>query len=132
MMTDDVKRIVDALRTCHSNEDCRDCKYIESDKDEMSCVNMLFVDTADLIESLAAELEQVEQERDGLNILLTQAQSMLETRTRERDVAVEDIPRACGYCKHYEENTDQCTNSLPCACVSGINTRWQWRGVRED
>lgn len=81
---------------------------------------------------LEAELEQVKQERDGLNILLAQAQSMLETRTRERDAAVADIPRACGYCKYYEENTDQCTNSLPCACVSGVNTRWQWRGVKED
>lgn len=48
-----------------------------------------------IIESLAAELEQVKQERDGLNILLGQAQSMLETRTRERDAAVKDVKSLC-------------------------------------
>lgn len=40
---------------------------------------------ADLIESLAAEL--------------VQAQSMLETRTRERDAAVEKLDRFCDTCK---------------------------------
>lgn len=60
-MTDETKRIVDALRTCHSNEDCRDCKYLERDRDEMSCVNVLFVESADMIEDLCAELEQAGQ-----------------------------------------------------------------------
>lgn len=41
-----------------------------------------------LIESLSAQLEQVEKERDGLNIMLAQAQAMLETRTKERDAAL--------------------------------------------
>lgn len=44
-----------------------------------------------LIESLSAQLEQVEMERDGLNILLAQAQAMLETRTKERDAAVNEL-----------------------------------------
>lgn len=56
---------------------------------------------ADMIESISAELDQVKQERDGLNILLGQAQSMLETRTRERDAAVEDLTLwNCFSCKH--------------------------------
>ncbi len=88
-------------------------------------------EAADLICSLATDLERTEAERDGLNIMLEQAQAMLGTRTRERDAAIADIPRACGYCKHYVDSTNQCTNSLPCACVSGVNTRWEWRGVKE-
>lgn len=123
-MTDDAKRLINAIRAvCAEQGDCDNCP--KRDYCYYGGDYALRNNAADLIESLAAELEQVKQERDGLNILLAQAQSMLETRTRERDAAVEDIPRACGYCKHYEEYTNQCTNSLPCACVSGINTRWQ-------
>lgn len=144
-MTDETKRCVEALRTCHSNEDCRDCKFVDSDKDEMSCVNILFVNAADLIESLSAELEQVKQERDGLNILLGQAQSMLDTRTRERDAAVEDLKRAeywtCEHCKFNlipapcgESNMDCDSCKFEnCICRDCIeNSRWQWRGVQEE
>lgn len=74
------------------------------------------------------ELEQVKAERDGLNVLLGQAQSMLETRTRERDAVVKDLEffAACQFCKHYEENT--CTGECT---VPGAKTHWQWRGVQE-
>lgn len=84
-----------------------------------------------VIESLTAELEQVKQELDGLTFMLTAAESAAETYKRERDAAIADIPRACGYCKHHVESTHQYTNSLPCAHVSGVNTRWQWRGTKE-
>ncbi len=134
-MKDDVKRCVEAMRICHSNKDCRDCKFVDSDQDEMSCVNVLFVNAADLIESLAAELEQVKQERDGLNILLAQAQSMLETRTRERDAAVKDVEElckehscnTCHYCEHYDEEyvSNDCMD-----CIDDCN--WLWRGVKEN
>lgn len=59
-MTDKTKRCVEALRICHSNEDCRDCEFVDSDKDEMSCVNVLFVKSADLIESLSDKNKQLE------------------------------------------------------------------------
>lgn len=144
-MTDEAKCTVEALRICHSHKDCRDCKFVESDKDEMSCVNILFVKSADLIESFAAELERVTQERDGLNILLGQAQSMLETRTRERDAAVEELKRAdiwsCEHCKFNrisapcgETNMDCAECKLVnCICKDCIdNSNWQWRGVQEE
>lgn len=83
---------------------------------------------------LMAELEQVKQERDGLSIMLTQAQSMLETRTRERYAAVEDILRECHKCKHFKVMFNGCTPDYDCeysdVCEDG--DRWQWRGVRED
>ena len=67
---------------------------------------------ADLIESLAAELEQV---------------------TQERDAAVEDVAKLkrCEHCIGYEEflkidgNIERCND-----CEERSN--WQWRGVRED
>ena len=96
-----------------------------------------------LIESLSTELEQVKQERDGLNILLAQAQSMLETRTRERDAAVKDIysMKACALCKHYPSGEECETYFLLCVecdkencickeCVNG--EKLEWRGVKED
>lgn len=98
---------------------------------------------ADLIESLSEELEQVKQERDGLNILLGQAQSMLETRTHERDAAVEDIysMKACALCKHYP-NGEQCETYFllccecdmgNCICKECVNgEKMQWRGIQEE
>lgn len=92
------------------------------------------LEAADLIESLAAELEQVKQERDGLSIMLGQAQSMLETRTRERDAAVEDILKECHKCKHFKVMSNGCTPDYDCdysdVCEDG--NHWQWRGVRKD
>lgn len=49
------------------------------------------------IQQLEAELEQVKRERDGLNIMLEQCKSMLETRTRERDAALWDMPPMGGF-----------------------------------
>lgn len=40
------------------------------------------------------------------------------------EAALKDIPRACGYCKHYPDNCD----GLDCKNISGINTAWEWRG----
>lgn len=82
----------------------------------------MFETAADLIESLSAELEHVTQERDGLNILLGQAQSMLETRTRERDAAVQDL-NACCPC-------EVCTRSCTYDKVNAYDecADFQWRG----
>lgn len=55
---------------------------------------------------------------------------------RERDAAVADIPRACGYCKWFEinrgGNMTECHNPNGCRNISGINTGWEWRGVKEE
>lgn len=67
-------------------------------RDESNCNVLDYVDeAADLIESLAAELEQVKQERDGLSIMLTAAQSAAETYKRERDAALWDMPPMGGF-----------------------------------
>ena len=94
----------------------------------MFCGNdeCLFTAAAKLIESLSAELEQVKQERDGLNILLGQAQSMLETRTRERDAAIADINMVC----QCDVCTRMCKYDKPnpyCECAD-----FEWRGIQEE
>ena len=130
-MIDEAKKVVETLRYCEeSGARCGECPSGKNEQGIPNCHSQ--GDIADLIESLSAELEQTKQERDGLNVMLGQAQSMLETRTRERDAAIKDIPRTCGYCKYFRESTYKCTNKFPCACISGVNTRWEWRGVKED
>lgn len=86
-----------------------------------------------LIESLSAQLEQVEKERDGLNIMLAQAQAMLETRTKGRDAAVEDLQKVCrevSVCFCCKSRDAEYVSNDCMDCVNSCN--WQWRGVREE
>ena len=92
---------------------------------------------ADLIVQLATELEQVTQECDGLNIMLTSATSAAETYKRERDAAVEDLKLwNCFSCKNagysHSEICASCVYNrvrLAKGYVSGRN-RYEWRGVK--
>lgn len=127
--------MTDKARKCM--ESCREWyqAFSNSGKGNERSVKELLT-TADLIESLCAELEQVKQERDGLNILLGQAQSMLETRTRERDAAVEDLRKVCQAtevcfcCKSHNTNYTEYVSNDCMDCIRHCN--WQWRGVNED
>lgn len=124
-MTEEVKRVVAGLR--------EDLEWARANEWETPItLGDHLEEAADLIESLFEELEQVKRERDGLNILLMQAQSMLDTRTRERDAAVEDIDRWCGTCAHSylnDKSIDQCKFAGD-KCVK--RSYWQWRGVKEE
>ena len=84
-------------------------------------------------QSVCNELEQVEKERDGLNIMLAQAQSMLETRTKERDAAVEEmkIIRSCRQCKTWQEYFKDNGDVSPCEDCD-MYSNWQWRGVEVE
>ena len=140
-MTKEAERIVAALRVVCDERSCEGCPC--SDWCHMRKVNCLDDAAADLIESLSAQLEQVENERDGLNIMLAQAQAMLETRTKERDAAIADLREAdlidCMHCKAYNTNIIPCQcdcencKIVNCACKTCVrNSNWQWRGVREE
>lgn len=88
-------------------------------RDESNCNVLDYVDeAADLIETLAAELERVK---------------------RERDAAVADLKGLCDVCAHFEtcdgpwcgdcDSFDGCES--PCkTCPAESN--WQWRGAKED
>lgn len=102
--------------------------------------------TADLIESLCAELEQVKREKDeawkvvesvsGQNEIMADVLGRIK---REHDAAVEDLKGLCHVCVHKKTCTgpwcgdcdqyDGCES--PCrTCATDEN--WQWRGVNED
>ena len=136
-MNDEAIALIEALRAaCSDYDDCDDCPAYKWCHDK-SCPTLCEA-AADLIESLAAELEQVKQERDGLNIMLGQAQSMLETRTCERDAAVEDLKGLCDICAHFKtcegpwcgdcDAFDGCESPCKTCAYEG---NWQWRGARE-
>lgn len=71
---------------------------------------------------------------DECRDIFDHALAYIQQLERERDAAVQCIPRACGYCKHVIDyglsNTPGCKNP-ECRNISGINTGWQWRGVLE-
>jgi hypothetical protein len=92
-------------------------------------------ESADLIESLVAELEQVKQERDGLSVMLTSAQSAVETCKRELDAAIADMKAiaektGCCHCCAHQPNMnpdgscDQFDPQNPGEC-------WEWREKHE-
>lgn len=126
-MTEEAKLIVDTLRYCEeSGARCGNCPSGHDERGIPNCHSQSVI--ADLIESLSAQLEQVEKERDGLNIMLAQAQAMLKTRTKERDAAIRDMTLVgiCETCRHHNNSaTSKCI-----ACLSWYSN-WQWRGVRE-
>lgn len=110
-MTEKTMRLIKAMRTrCAEQSDCNNCPkydYCRIDGDQV-----MRNEAADLIESLAAELEQV---------------------TRERDVAVERLAEfaPCSECAHHRNNDGNCSGELYCKSHNTGFT-WQWRGVKED
>ena len=121
-MTDEAKHVVEALRICHSNKDCRDCKFVERDKDEKSCVNILFDESANLLESLSAELEQVKRERDVAVEDLKQAAIYLCCACRKYHRAIPG--KSHHYCEEIGKRED-----FEGAIACGM---FEWRGVKED
>ena len=112
-MTDEAKRCVETCREWYQ-------AFTNFGRgDERSVKDLLAV--GNMIESLAAELEQVK---------------------RERDAAVKDIysMKACALCKHYP-NGEQCETYFliccecdvgNCICKECVNgEKLEWRGVKE-
>ena len=94
-MTNEAKEIVEALRAmCSEQGNCGSCPL--RSWCHAGGKAQLEIDAADLIESLAAELEQVKQERSDLSIKLIVAESALKKCKRERDAAIADMERLQG------------------------------------
>ena len=80
----------------------------------------------EIVKLLASQIVLADEELESVK-------RELETVKRERDAAVRDIPRACGYCKHYaHRKTHECHSKKPCANISGVNTAWEWHGLCES
>ena len=132
----DVKLTVDILRYCEeSGARCGECPSGVNENGVPNCHSQAHI--ADLIESLAAELEQVKRERDALQAELdalneeyfsdvhTARDPMLDKirqLERERDAYYDSMQGICATCK----KARYCMlNPLP-KCPN-----WQWRGVKE-
>ena len=82
---------------------------------------------------LMADIKKMCNNRDKCVTNCLQKNQQLE---RERDAAVGDIHRAYGYCKWFEinrgGNMTECHNPNGCRNISGVNTGFEWRGVKEE
>lgn len=148
-MTDEVKLTVDTLRYCEeSGARCGECPSGVNENGVPNCHSQACI--ADLIESLAAELEQVKRERDELvtkchrlearndtliakEVLFDEAIAAGAKMQRERDAAVEGM---AGICRKHNV-CDGCKNDdaayIPNDCIDCANAcNWQWRGMKED
>ena len=105
-------QIVEYLR----GDACASCIFNNYVGECTSTDDCLLRKAADLIESLAAELEQVK---------------------RERDAAVEDLRGYCNVCMHWnrglmEDACEHCRHSRPFDDDTFEPDNWQWRGVKEE
>lgn len=130
-MTEDVKRLADYLR----DQMCKDCNWFRDDEKchyLRPCKKRMF---ANAFLSIVEALEQVEQERDGLSIMLTSAESAFETVKRERDAALTDLWNMCSCkkCAHLGTVNGECENcylrTVPGHPELSHRTNWEWRGV---
>ena len=119
-MTDEVRKVIKAIKEASE----------VFERMELPIAEREYTLSHNAAMALINELEQVKQERDGLNIRLGQAQSMLETRTRERDAAIDDLNahRPCDACEYYELQGNNC---IECRRYTD-RPYWKWCGVEES
>ena len=122
-MTEEAKRAVEHLRENAEFQWCSDC-YVGDECGGAYHSNCHFLRIADLIESLSAKLERYDK-------AIVNNAKIIESAYRQRDAAVEDIPRECHKCKHFKVLFNGCTPDYDCdysdVCID--NDCWQWRGV---
>lgn len=121
---DEIKK---GLECCTNDAfDCSErCPYFNPTSNGVDCASQLHTDALALIRQLERERDEAMQERDGLSIMLTSAESAFEKMKRERDAAVTDLAenRRCENCKHF-------TPGYFClGCRRG--DQWEWRGMQE-
>ena len=87
----------------------RKCKY---------CTKDIAKYAADALEQIVAEYNELDNAHSELFIEYHKVKKQL-------DSAIACLPRACGYCKHYNGLT---CNNKNCRNISGVNTGWEWWG----
>lgn len=138
---DEIKK---GLECCMDYQSCvkygiEECPYNDTTK----CMDALLADALAYIQQLESDKQQFEgllnhmnQLRDAAAGRALKMEERVKRLERERDAAVGDIPRACGYCKWFEinlgGNMTECHNPNGCRNISGVNTGFEWRGVKEE
>lgn len=122
---DEIKK---GLECCSTKKPCPSCPMYDECK-EASSLKPLW-------DNALSYIQQLESAHAELLTKIKQLDAKCHQLERERDAAVADIPRACGYCKWFEinlgGNMTECHNPNGCRNISGINTGWEWRGVKEE
>lgn len=81
--------------------------------------------------------EVICHQSDVIELLVGALRDALE----ERDAAIKEIPRECGYCKHFNDppRIEEVGHDIlfiycekECHNISGVNTGWKWRGVKKN
>jgi hypothetical protein len=117
-MIDEVERVVNALRVVCSEYECDECPSYAWCHSNGQCLDW---DAADLIESLAAKLEQVKQERDAA------VKDMQKSALYLCQVCKKYHPAVKGVHAHFCEQLGQRTD-FNGAIACGM---FEWRGVQE-
>lgn len=128
---DEIKK---GLECCSEKYPCSVCPFNLPNSFSGRCIKNAMLDAFALIQQLEADNSRKDDTIRNLTELLNAAHDETSAVKRERDAAVRDIPRACGYCKHYEISFNGATpdhdcKNPECYNISGVNTGWQWRGV---
>lgn len=136
-MTEEVKGVLDLLRYFGEKEVGKRGDVPAILLESNLYMEDIFSKAASLVESMAAQIDQLTDERDGLSIMLTSASSAADTYKCERDAAITDLKEAdrfeCEHCAHYdntccETNCYECLeNTCPCQGCTDLSN-WKWRG----
>lgn len=122
---DEIKQSIMCCYGDPTTKKCKECAYSRL-QENPDCEEAMALDALGLI-------EQLERQNAELAARIELGKVLEEQLKRERDAAIKDIPRACGYCKHYlgDAYLPICEN-WDCKMVSGVNTGWEWRGVPQE
>lgn len=107
----EIEKLIAAIKLCGSTpraDQCKQCAYWNGG-DMGKCIPYMTEDAATALEQLQAENDRFK---------------------RERDAAVEEIPKVCYYCKHRKgwKTCDRFNGNSEAETCSN----WKWRGIKED
>ena len=128
------EELVKALRYCSNDYPCKTCP-VELQKDESTCIGVLFKHCIDQIERDQNEMAELREENERLTAENAKAEA-------ERDALTEQIKERhdCMNCKHndfcdFDSYTVlDCMNCVQegCPCAGCFDSsRWEWRGLPE-
>lgn len=127
-MPNDYKELIAELK-----EEWNACDRLISDKIAINLGMLAEKHHVPLAEDCCSEMVGIMQTIDCAIDAIEQLSTKCRQLETERDAAVDDIPTACGYCKWFRDCGEVgCFCPKPCTNISGVNTMWEWRGVRDE
>lgn len=132
------KLAADLLSGCEEN--CADCEYAGESEFECTIAQLAATAITDMLaraETAEARCKRLEEARENANEAAAKwegmyhmAEARAEKAERERDAAIEEIPKICYYCKHrkgWKFCEDWNGNQEAETCE-----KWEWRGQKEE